>query len=92
VPLQAWASNAPLTFIGIYNMSSENNYVSGAPLGVLLTVLFVALKLTGVIAWSWIWVLSPLWIPIGIGIGIMIVTLVLLSIFAAAVGILGAVK
>lgn len=28
----------------------------------LLTILFIALKLTGVIAWSWLWVLSPLWI------------------------------
>ena len=25
-------------------------------------VLFVALKLTGVIAWSWLWVLCPIWI------------------------------
>jgi len=24
-----------------------------------LTILFVALKVTGVIAWSWLWVLSP---------------------------------
>jgi hypothetical protein len=31
-------------------------------LAVLLTVLFVALKLTEVIAWSWVWVVSPLWI------------------------------
>lgn len=29
----------------------------------LLTVLFVGLKLTGFIAWSWWWVLAPLWIP-----------------------------
>ena len=29
----------------------------------LLTILFVGLKLTGFIAWSWLWVLSPLWIP-----------------------------
>lgn len=28
----------------------------------LLTVLFVALKLTHVIAWSWVWVLAPAWI------------------------------
>jgi len=28
----------------------------------LLTLLFIILKLTGVIAWSWWWVLSPLWI------------------------------
>jgi hypothetical protein len=30
----------------------------------LLAILFIALKLTGVIAWSWVWVLSPLWIPL----------------------------
>lgn len=31
----------------------------------LLALLFVALKLTKVIAWSWVWVLAPLWfIPV----------------------------
>jgi cobalamin biosynthesis protein CobD/CbiB len=29
----------------------------------LLTALFIGLKLTGYIAWSWWWVLSPIWIP-----------------------------
>jgi len=29
----------------------------------LLTTLFVGLKLTGYIAWSWWWVLSPVWLP-----------------------------
>lgn len=33
---------------------------------VLLTVLFVGLKLAHVIAWSWWWVLSPIWLPIAI--------------------------
>jgi len=28
----------------------------------LLALLFIALKLTGYINWSWWWVLSPLWI------------------------------
>lgn len=28
----------------------------------LLLVLFIGLKLTGYITWSWFWVLSPLWI------------------------------
>lgn len=28
----------------------------------LLTIVFVVLKLTEVIAWSWWWILSPLWI------------------------------
>ena len=28
-----------------------------------LTIAFIVLKLTEVIAWSWWWVLSPIWIP-----------------------------
>lgn len=32
----------------------------------LLAVLFIGLKLTGYIDWSWWWVLSPLWIPLAI--------------------------
>lgn len=28
----------------------------------LLTIVFITLKLTGYIAWSWLWVLSPIWI------------------------------
>lgn len=28
----------------------------------LLTILFIGLKLTGFIKWSWLWVLSPFWI------------------------------
>lgn len=29
---------------------------------ILLTLIFIVLKLTGYITWSWLWVLSPLWI------------------------------
>ena len=36
--------------------------LSGGLLGTLLTVLFVYLKTTGQIDWSWWWVLCPLWI------------------------------
>ena len=32
----------------------------------LLTIVFIVLKLTGFIAWSWWWVLSPLWISFGL--------------------------
>ena len=39
----------------------------------LLTVLFVGLKLTNVIAWSWWWVLSPMWIPLLLLIGFLII-------------------
>lgn len=32
----------------------------------LLTILFIGLKLTGYITWTWLWVLSPVWISISI--------------------------
>ena len=31
---------------------------------ILLTILFIGLKLTGHIGWSWWWVLSPLWLTL----------------------------
>ena len=30
----------------------------------ILLIIFIVLKLVGVIAWSWLWVLSPLWIGV----------------------------
>ena len=30
----------------------------------LLQIVFIVLKLTGHITWSWFWVLSPIWITI----------------------------
>jgi predicted RND superfamily exporter protein len=43
---------------------TSNNTTSSGGVGFtgLLTILFIALKLTHVITWSWWWVLSPLWI------------------------------
>lgn len=51
----------------------------GVGLPGLLTVLFVALKLTGVIAWSWWWVLSPIWISAAL------VAVILAAVFLVAV-------
>lgn len=42
-------------------------------LPVLLTVLFVGLKLGKVITWSWLWVVSPIWIAIALWIVVMLV-------------------
>jgi hypothetical protein len=47
----------------------------------LLTVLFIGLKLTGHIAWSWLWVLSPLWIPLGIVCAVLAVVGLVAGIF-----------
>ena len=39
-------------------------YVYGmVGIGAFLSVVFVILKLAGLIAWSWWWTISPLWIP-----------------------------
>ena len=34
----------------------------------VLGLIFVTLKLTGVIAWSWLWVLLPFWGPLAFGV------------------------
>lgn len=41
-----------------------NNKTKQSGLGIvsILTLVFIALKLLGVISWRWIWVLSPIWI------------------------------
>lgn len=49
-------------------MSKQTTYV-GPSFFTLLLLLFIGLKLGGVINWSWIWVLSPIWVPIMIILG-----------------------
>lgn len=44
----------------------------------LLLVVFIVLKLTGVITWSWWWILSPLWIPLAIALIVTIIFLILI--------------
>ena len=46
-----------------------------------LALLFIALKLCGVINWSWIWVLSPIWISISF-LGLIFLVIVVISIIA----------
>lgn len=53
--------------------SSSSSSSSGVGLPTLLTVLFVGLKLTDNIDWSWWWVFSPLWISFLVSIVILIV-------------------
>ena len=46
----------------------------------LLTILFIGLKLTGFINWSWLWVLSPLWLPLTFVLVIVVIFLVIAAI------------
>jgi len=48
---------------------------------VILALIFMVLKLCGVIAWSWFWVLSPLFIPILLCIGIFVLAVVLTILY-----------
>lgn len=41
----------------------------------LLLVLFIGLKLTGYITWSWWWVLAPFWAPLGVALVALLVLL-----------------
>jgi hypothetical protein len=42
----------------------------------LLGIVFIILKLCGVIMWSWVWVLAPIWAPSLLG---LIMLMLLLS-------------
>ena len=45
-------------------MASKSNSGTGLSLSAVLFIVFLVLKLTGNIDWSWWWVTSPLWIPL----------------------------
>lgn len=59
----------------------DNNYSGGINFFSLLAILFIGLKLTGFIQWSWLWVLSPIWIPL-VAVIFIILFVLILSIFA----------
>jgi hypothetical protein len=44
-------------------MGKNNTSSGGLGFGSILFFIFLVLKLTGSIDWSWWWVTSPLWIP-----------------------------
>ena len=50
------------------------NTSSGIGLGTILFVVFLVLKLCGVIDWSWWWVTAPIWIPVAFCLLIIIIT------------------
>lgn len=46
----------------------------------VLGLIFVTLKLTGVIAWSWLWVLLPFWGPTALGLVLLLLAGIIASI------------
>jgi membrane protein YdbS with pleckstrin-like domain len=59
-------------------MSSSSTSSSGISFTGALTILFIGLKLTNVITWSWWWVLSPIWISLSL---VLFILLIVATIF-----------
>jgi len=50
-----------------------------------LAIVFIILKLVGVINWSWLWVLCPLWIGFAL-FGTIGIIIIVVAIIAAMLG------
>lgn len=63
-------------------MKDKNYSVNNTGVGILgvLLIIFVVLKLVGVVTWSWWVVLIPLWIEIGLIALIIIIGLIVILI------------
>lgn len=57
-------------------MKTENNYEIVGGFAELLLILFIGLKLIGVINWSWVLVLSPFWIMVIVSLVIVIFNII----------------
>lgn len=55
---------------------ANNTASGGIGLCEVLAIVFIVLKLVGVITWSWWWVLSPIWIPLAIVLVIAVIALI----------------
>ena len=63
-------------------MNNNNKVVVYSPSCMILFIVFLVLKLTNVINWSWWWVTAPLWIPVSIVLVLLIIAIVILGIIA----------
>lgn len=54
----------------------------------LLTVVFITLKLCGVINWSWWWVVSPIFISVGLALFILLFVTVLVGLTSVILGLI----
>ena len=65
------------------NTKSSTSASGGIGFTGLLTIVFIVLKLTGYIDWSWWWVVSPMWITTIIAL--VIVLVIILAVFVGAI-------
>lgn len=64
-----------------YGKSTNTNVARGGLSFLdLLAILFIALKLCGVITWPWVWVLAPIWGSIVLVIVVCIIVAIVTAI------------
>ena len=61
---------------------NNNKVVTRSPICMILFIVFLVLKLTNVINWSWWWITAPLWIPVSIVLVVLFIAIVILGIIA----------
>ena len=61
---------------------TTNNSSSSGGVSVcgLMGVMFIGLKIAGIIGWPWVWVLAPFWVPLAIAIVILLVAAIIIAI------------
>ena len=52
--------------------SGNNNYYGGIGFTGALFLVFLVLKLTNYIDWSWWWITAPLWVPLALVVVILL--------------------
>lgn len=53
--------------------NNENRRGGGFGLATIIQIVFIVLKLTKIVSWSWLWVLAPTWIGFVIAIVLVII-------------------
>ena len=56
---------------------NKSNSSDGFGLGTILFLIFMTLKLTGYITWSWWYVTLPLWGPLAAVLGILLIVAII---------------
>ena len=70
-------------------MEKEKHSLIGLSFTQILALIFIVLKLTDYITWSWLWVLSPLWIPVAFILGLFDVAFVVVFVNRFIVALFG---
>jgi hypothetical protein len=55
---------------------AKSSQGGGIGIGMILFLIFMTLKLTNNIDWSWWWVTAPLWIPVALVLGLLVIALI----------------